>query len=282
VNNFLADTAGGKPSDSRNMPALNPSLGFIFRLLPGLRFFGNISTSFETPTSTELVNRPDGTGGFNPELNPAHALQTEAGLRGYISSLLTYDLAAYIIWTRDELIPFQVPSAPGQDYYRNAGSTVHRGGEMTCRFTPFSFMELNASVTYIDAYYKEFIVKESDYSENNIPGVSRFHEAAEIKIEQKEGLYLSLLVQGFSSMYVNDANSESSHSYTLFDIGLGHKGFEPGTGHKVKILLSGGVSNIFNKKYVSSVSVNAAAGRYYEPGPGRTFFISGRLEFGVR
>jgi iron complex outermembrane recepter protein len=282
VNNLLADTAGGNPVENRNMSALNPSIGLIYRVLQNMRLFGNISTSFETPTSTELVNTPEGLGGFNPELKPARALQYETGLRGYISSILTYDIAAYIIQTRDELIPYQVSSAPGQDYYRNAGSTLRKGGEAALRFTPVSYLELNASLTYIDASYKDFTIEETDYSGKKIPGISRIHGVAEIKMEQKNGLFISLLLQSFSKMYVNDANSESSDPYGLFDIGLGHNGFAFGK-HKVSsIKLSGGISNVLNKKYISSVSVNAAANRYYEPGPGRTFFINGRIEFGSR
>ena len=31
----------------------------------------NVSTAFETPTTTELVNKPDGSGGLNPDLGPS-------------------------------------------------------------------------------------------------------------------------------------------------------------------------------------------------------------------
>jgi iron complex outermembrane receptor protein len=281
VQNHLQSTSGSG-SDGRTMKALNPSLGLIFRIAKSVRIFANISTSFETPTSTELVNTPEGTGGFNPDLNPSRAFGYEFGLRGYLNAMLTYDLAAYIIHTRDELIPFQVPSAPGQDYYRNAGSTLHRGGEATLRFVPFSFMELSASLTYTDASYKDFVVNEINYSGNSIPGISLIHGVAELKVSQSKGYYLSLLLQNFGKMYVNDANSAYTDKYGLIDLGLGSGTVELGKTRVVNVYLSGGISNIFNRKYVSAISVNAAAERYYEPGPGRTFFINARFEFGVR
>ena len=281
VQNHLQSTSGSG-SDGRTMKALNPSLGLIYQVAKNVKIFGNISTSFETPTSTELVNTPEGTGGFNPDLNPSRALGYEFGMRGYINALLAFDLAAYVIHTKDELIPFQVPSAPGQDYYRNAGSTLHRGGEAAFRFVPFSFLEISASLTYTDAGYKDFVVDEINYSGNSIPGVSRVHGVAEIKLSQSEGFYLSLLLQNFGKMYVDDANSASTDHYGLIDLGLGHAPIEIGRTRIINIYLAGGISNIFNKKYVSSVSVNAAAGRYYEPGPGRTFYLNARFEFGVR
>jgi len=280
VQNHLQGTAASG-SDGRSMKALNPSLGLIYRLSKNVSVFGNISTSFETPTSTELVNTPEGTGGFNPDLNPSRAFGYELGLRGYLNEVLAYDLAAYVINTRDELIPFQVPSAPGQDYYRNAGTTLHKGGEATVRFLPFAFMELRASLTYTDATYKDFVVNENNYSGNFIPGVSRFHGVAELKLSQVQGFYFSLLFQNFGKMYVNDANSASTDHYGLIDLGLGHEAIELGKTRVINIYLSGGLSNIFNKKYVSSISVNAAAGRFYEPGPERTFYLNARFEFGV-
>ena len=42
-------------------------------------------------------------------------------------------------------------------------------------------------------------------------------------------------------------------------------------------------SNLF--RFISiftEVTVNAAANRYYEPGPGRTYFINVRFDFGLR
>jgi outer membrane receptor protein involved in Fe transport len=34
-----------------------------------------------------------------------------------------------------------------------------------------------------------------------------------------------------------------------------------------------GAQNLFNKRYISSVSVNAAAGKFYEPGSQRSIFV---------
>jgi iron complex outermembrane receptor protein len=34
-----------------------------------------------------------------------------------------------------------------------------------------------------------------------------------------------------------------------------------------------GINNAFNHQYVSSVVINAARGRYYEPAPGRNAYL---------
>lgn len=276
VNKLGGSTASG----NRVMKSLNPSIGFIYKILKDFRFFANVTTSFETPTSTELVNRPDGAGGFNPELNPSHAIEYETGIRGHLNTGITYDLTAYLIHTSDELIPFQVESAPGQDYFRNAGSTIRKGGELTFRFRPVSILELISVLTYIDAYYKDFTVKGDDYSGKKIPGVNRFHYASELKLHKKDGLFFSIMMENFGKMYVDDSNSENTKIYALVDLGLGHEGLKFGRQWMKSLILSGGISNLFNIKHITAVTVNAAASRYYEPGPGRTFYVNARFGFG--
>ena len=274
--------ASGNVRGGRTMKSLDPSFGFIYHLFKSIRFFSNISTSFETPTSTELVNRPDGTGGFNPDLNPSHALEYEAGIRGFIGSNITYDVTAYLIHTKDELIPFQIESAPGQDYYRNAGTTIRRGGELTFRIRPVSLIDFSASLTYIDAVYNDFTIDRISYSGNKIPGINRVHGFAELKLHNLNGLYFSFLMENYGKMYVNDANSDATENYTRFDLGIGHEGLKFGKKQVKTIIISGGISNLFNINYITAVTVNAAANRYYEPGPVRTFYINTRFDFGIK
>ncbi len=267
-------------SGRRVMNGVSPSVGLVYHITRSLNCFANISTSFETPTSTELANRPDGAGGFNSGLNPSHALEYETGFRGYINPIFTYDITGYIIQTKDELIPFQVPLAPGQDYYRNAGSTVHRGGELAIRYLPFTYLDVVTSLTYIDAYYKNFTVKGVDYSGNKEVGITPIRVTAELKFHTFAGFYCSTLMQSFGKVFANDENTASADPYTVFDFGIGYDGFSWGNLWASKFIFSGGISNLFNTRYISAVTVNAAANRYYEPAPGRSFYLNARIEFG--
>lgn len=269
-------------SGNRLMKSFNPSIGIIYHLFKDTRFFANISTSFETPTSTELVNRPGGAGGFNPDLNPAHAIEYETGLRGYLNPGITYDVAAYFIRTKNELIPFQVETAPGQDYFRNAGSTIRRGGEATLRFSPVAVMDLISTLTYIDACYKKFTVKGSDFTGNLIPGINHFHWDTELKCHNSKGFCFSIKMENYGKMYVDDANSESTKTYTLVDLIVGHDGLTLGKNWKKSFIFSGGISNLFNRKFITAVTVNASANRYFEPGPGRTIYVNLRFEIGKK
>ena len=55
--------ANGDQSGQRTMAALSPAAGLTYHT-GDLVFYINAGTAFETPTTTELVNRPDADGGF--------------------------------------------------------------------------------------------------------------------------------------------------------------------------------------------------------------------------
>jgi iron complex outermembrane recepter protein len=281
VTDFITSTQNINNSGSRMMSGVSPALGIIYRLSKSLNCFANISTSFETPTSTELANRPGGLGGFNPDLNPSHAVEYETGLRGSTNSIFQYDLTGYIINIKDELIPFEVlPDAPGgQDYYRNAGSSIHRGAEMSLLYYPLPSLKTRLSFTYIDAYFKNYVVKGIDYSGNKVPGITPTRIAAELTYNTPVKLYVSALMQIFGKVTANDANTANANPYTIFDLDIGHNGISFGKDKKTKLILSGGISNIFNTYYISSVTINATADRYYEPAPGRSFFFNACLVY---
>ena len=281
VTDFISDSQNMNNSGNRTMKGVSPSLGIVYRLSTSLNCFANISTSFETPTSTELANRPGGVGGFNPDLNPSRAVEYEGGFRGSFSSIFQYDLTGYIINIKDELIPFEVlPDAPGgQVYYRNAGSSVHRGAELALRYFPLPSLKTRLSFTYIDAYFKNYEVGGINYSGNKVPGITPMRIAAELSYFTPVKIYISVLMQTFGKFTANDANTATVNPHTIFDLDIGHDGISFGNNKRTRLILSGGISNIFNIHYISSVTINATADRYYEPAPGRSFFINIRLAY---
>jgi iron complex outermembrane receptor protein len=75
-------------------------------------------------------------------------------------------------------------------------------------------------------------------------------------------------------MFVNDANSESSPGYAIFNARLVSSALWQGSGAEITF----GVQNLFNTRYVSSVSVNASGGKFYEPGSQRAVFAGITLQ----
>lgn len=133
------------------------------------------------------------------------------------------------------------------------------------------------SIKYFDASFKNYVVKGIDYSGNKVPGITPVMVAAELTYNTPVKLYVSTLMQIFGNVTANDANTANANHYKVFDLDIGHDGISIGKDKKTKLILSGGISNIFNTQYIGSVTINATADRYYEPAPGRSFFLNARL-----
>lgn len=265
---FLAD---GDDSGGRTMHAWSPSVGIAFQLASGSVFYSNFSTAFETPTTTELANRPGGSGGFNTGLQPQRTRSVELGWRGSIGSYVRVDLGAYRAVVTDELIPFEAEST-GRTFFRNAGSAIHRGVELGASLERPLF-RLNVTYTFQDIRFDRFSVGGEVYDGNEIPGSTPHRSDFQLSYTPP-GWFLTLRAVTASRVAVNDANSEFSPSHVLLNLRVGAQ----------RIRLAGlvfgshvGVNNVFDRNYISALAVNAFGGRYFEPGPGRMIFWGGTV-----
>jgi iron complex outermembrane receptor protein len=70
-------------------------------------------------------------------------------------------------------------------------------------------------------------------------------------------------------MFVNDANSERAPGYAIVNARFVTIASMGRSAAEVTL----GAQNIFNRRYVSSVNVNAALGKFYEPGLQRSIYV---------
>src|SRR5690606_37887966 len=94
----------GDDSGDRTMNAFSPSIGVSVEVAEPLTVYGNVASSFETPTATELANQPGGVGGFNQELEPQRTLSFEGGVKGLFPGIASYQLSAFRANIDDALI----------------------------------------------------------------------------------------------------------------------------------------------------------------------------------
>src|SRR5205807_921658 len=117
----------------------------------------NAGSSFETPTTTELANRPDTAGGFNPTLAPQHAMTYEVGMRGgALVGRVTWTAAVFQADVRDELTSYEVPASPQRRFFRNAGNTRRRGVEVGAEVSLVGGVTWSGSYTYADYRYRHY------------------------------------------------------------------------------------------------------------------------------
>ncbi len=260
----------GNPDDSgeRTLDALSPAVGATYSPGSETTLYANVATAFETPTTTELANRPNGAGGFNPDLSPQRAVSYEVGSRGVLAGLASYQLAIYRADVRDELIPFEVSGAPGRQFFRNAGSSRRKGVEAAVAVEQSGWTG-RAAYTFTDARFRDYVVDGVRLDGNRIPGVAPHRLEALLSYQSSSGMYVTAEARLRSDTPVDDANSADSPGYAVADLRAGVRQLRLG-GTTLSPFL--GVSNLFDRPYDTSVVVNAFGDRFYEPGPGRALY----------
>ena len=269
VTDHLTTDSNGDESGGRNMTSLSPTLGIHADLNNSFSLYANLATSFATPTTTELANRPDGAGGFNTELNPQKGLTAEIGLRRQWSTRVSTEFNAYRTSMRDELVPFEDAAQAGRTFYRNAGSSTYQGFESAIQVLATDKVFTRLSHTYIDASFGKFSVDNKIFDGNSIPGTPKRRLDGMVRYTDDDW-YGEVRGDYVGSMAVNDSNSESTESYFLWELRGGFSQIQMGN---FKLAPFGGISNIFNKTHSAAVAVNAWGGRFYEPGPKRAFYL---------
>jgi iron complex outermembrane receptor protein len=254
-------------SGSRTMRAVSPRAGISVPIGSRASVYANVASAFETPTATELGNKPDGTAGINTTLEPQRSRTVEAGAKGRFAGV-EYDLAAFSTAVRDELVPFEIAGGAGRRFFRNAGRTRRRGAELSLA-TQAGPLELRSATTYSDFEFVEFETAAANFADRTIPGVpARFAELTATWTARVVEIGAS--GRFASSVFVDDANTARAPGYEILNlrargsIAAGRASLAPGLG----------IENLFGREYVGAVSVNAAGGRYFEPAPGRTFVAS--------
>jgi iron complex outermembrane receptor protein len=246
---------------------VSPVAGIVFRFAPTQSLYANISSAFETPTATELGNHEDGSAGINPDLNHQRSTTIETGAKGWLTSVVRYDAALFDTRVRDELVPFEIPQSNGRRFFRNAGRTSRRGAEASVDITagPVAIM---SAYTYSHFRFARYSAGGVDYSGNEIPGIPshRLQSAARVALHSA---FVVLETETASRTFVDDANTSRAPGYSVANA---RAGWSPSL-LPARLSVTVGAQNIFDRVYASSIAVNAARGKYYEPASRRNFFV---------
>jgi len=263
TDNYLVD---GDNSGILDFDELSPSLALNVQLETGV-LFASYSSSFETPTTTELAN-PDASGGFNPSLNAQTADNFEIGYK-YSQGDLYYELAVFTIDLENELIPFELAAFPGRTFYANAGSSSREGIEAAIARSFDNGLRVDASYTWSDFSFDDFVDDNgNDFSGNQLPGLPKHYGYLGLSYRGDRGLSATVEAVYSGELVANNANTAKVSSYTVANLRLSH---EVETGPWI-IRPYFGINNIFDEAYNSNIRINAFGARYFEPAPGRNFY----------
>jgi len=266
----------GDQSGSRTMSAVSPSIGVTFAAAAGANIFVNAATAYETPTTVELSNTPTGAGGFNQDLDPQDLRSLEIGVRGLIArARLRYELAGYLSTVDNALVTFQNPLS--QDFFRNAGKSSRDGVEILLEWVPSTSFNTRFSYTYQDFTFERFVTKSSDFSGYIEPGAPPHRIFTGFSYTAPFGLQTGATLRWVDAYTLNNKNTVFNWAHTVMDVRFGIDRIWASS--NVRPFL--GIDNLWDRRYNSSAITNAWGGRYYEPSPGREFYVGLTIGAGI-
>lgn len=267
---FLKDKVDN--SAKRTMRATTGHLGASYAPSRLWTAYANVATAFETPTTTELSSRQDGTGGFNPNLGPQQIATIEAGVRGEYGRL-TYTASAFRVSYRDAIV--QYLESNGRAYFRNAGKTQNQGVEIGATAAVTSW--LDANLAWTESYYRfaKYLAPRTATITDTLDGKrvagvpDRFVRFGLRSRWRAATLDVDHTWSG--TVFGDDRNTIKVNDWAkgVLNARIAWSGEFAGT--RVSPYIA--TNNLFNTAYVGSVNVNGAAGRVLEPAPLRNFYV---------
>ncbi|MDG1292700.1 MAG: TonB-dependent receptor, partial [Pseudomonadales bacterium] len=271
---FTVNDFRGNNSGKRTLNQLSPMLGSSFAINSKATVYANLSSAFETPTTTELA-LADGTG-LNTALDPQKAISYELGIKGNIvdhshqhDKQHQYTLALFSIDVEQEIIALE--DNLGRDVFVNAGESSRRGIEFSLASQFSDTLSSSLAYSYSDFNYKTFIDKNAnDFSGKALPGLPRntLHLALNFQSQQPSGLFANLEVLYLDQFALNNGNTDYLDSSLVTDLRGGFRLTKKGLTIEPFI----GISNLFNEVYSANARINAFGGRFYESGPDRNLY----------
>lgn len=270
TDNYLVD---GDSSGTLDFDQASPSLALNYRMDSGV-LFASYSSSFETPTTTELAN-PDASGGFNPDLEPQTADNFEIGYK-FSQGNLYYELALFTIDIENELIPFELAGFPGRTFYTNAGSSTRTGIEAALSREFDNGFRIDASYTWSDFSFDDFVDDNgNDFSGNQMPGLPEHFAYLGFSYRAESGFSGTFETVYSGDLVANNANTANVSSYVVANLRLAYE-FTPG---QWIVRPYAGINNLFDESYNSNIRINAFGSRYFEPAPEMNFYAGVVVNF---
>jgi len=263
--NFIVGT-NPDDSGSARYSATLPVAGLMFHATDRVHVYGTVGRGFETPTLNEIAYRPNGLTGLNFAVQPAKSDNYEVGVKTRYESVGLLNVALFETRTENEIVT--ATNVGGRSTFRNAGETRRRGLELSWSRRLWAEVQAQAAYTWLDARYREGF-NGGIPPGNRIPGIARQSLFAALGWLPATGLRGGVEARALTRVYVDDANSESAPG---FGVANAHVGYVARSG-PWDLRAFARVDNLFDRDYAGSVIVNEGNRRFYEPAPGRSYYV---------
>jgi iron complex outermembrane receptor protein len=265
-------------SGSRHFDDTSPVGGAVFHATGDLNVYASYGEGFETPTFAELAYRLGGSG-LNFALGPARSRAVEIGAKYRIAESQRLTAAIFNVDTRNEIV---VDSANGgRTVYKNASATRRRGAEVSWDGRFAGGLESHVALTWLRAEFVDSyttgsppVIVPSGSRLPAVPSKQAYADIAWAPAGALRGLDAALEAQYVDKLYVNEIKSDAAPAYAVMNARSGY-GQTLGPAKWQAFVR---VNNLFDRNYAGSVIVGDGNGRFFEPAPGRNWFVGGSVE----
>lgn len=232
---------------------VSPRIGVVYMLTPALNLYGNISTGFQTPQTSEL--------GENPSLVPSETTNYETGLKARFEGGHSVDLSLFYINVEDDIVQTTLPG--NQTSYTNAGETRKMGLELAARMQAWPGLYLGGAYTYSDFKFVEFneVIGGVNFSRdgNRLPYVPMHQYSLFVQYKHPSGFRFKVETNTWGKYEVDNANSETYEGYAFITnavVGYRWKGWD----------FAFDVYNVFDTHHAIEVTKESGGATKYRPG----------------
>ncbi|MES2887184.1 MAG: TonB-dependent receptor [Pseudomonadota bacterium] len=260
--------ANGDDSGALDYRYTTPVATWQWRATPGLNLYASAGQGFESPTLPELAYGPQ--PGFNRSLQPQRSRQVEVGAKWRDAPRRwSADLALFRIATRNEIAVLE--NTGGRATFQNVGRTSRQGAEWAGRWQATPSLQAQVALTWLDAVYRDaFSTPAGQVTPGGrIAGTTEHSAFAELAWAAAPRTELAVELRARGRTPVNDLNTDFAAGGAVWAWRLGRSIALPSGALKLQARLD----NVLDRRYAGSVIVNEANGRYFEPAPGRTWWI---------
>jgi iron complex outermembrane receptor protein len=256
----------------------SPVLGAVWHVRDDVNAYASYGQGFETPTLAELAYRSDGGTGLNFALKPATSRSVEAGVKTVIAKNHRINVALFHIDTDDEIV---IDTATGgRTTYKNASTTRRRGVEAEWTGQLPYGLATQVALTWLRAEFTQSFTSGSPpqtvAAGSKLPGVPSQQAYGELAWTPGGygGFNAAVEAQYVAKLYVNDRNSDAAPAYSIANVRAGLvQSWQRATFREFVR-----VNNLFDRNYVGSVIVGDTNGRFFEPAPGRNWFVGASVD----
>ncbi len=225
--------------------------------------------STSRPTIWEVLGT---TGIPNAELGAERVKEAEAGL-SFRSKKVALALNGYMRHTQDLILPERVNEG-ADEIFINAGDAAQNGVELEGRIGWDRARKRRVELLVNGAWQHHQLRLPDAAGTVDVPGVPRWTGGARGRYSTGKSS-IELGYRANSSVVANTANGDRLPGYGVMQLHIGRSwGWNP---YRLQVGIT--AENLLDTPYTSFIQLNDPARRYYNPAPGRGFFLELRLTF---